>query len=174
MHVLDKYIGKLPSNACEKDAFYLRPVAKINCLSDSAPWYTSAPIGKNPLSTMLKNMCKEAKVPGIKTNHSLRVYAATELFNAGISEKVIQDRTGHRSLDGLRKYEQISEQQKEEACKVLAVKPQSSDISVPKHFSQECNMQTGSYVRQPLFTFGSASLQGCTIKIIQNSEKEND
>ena len=145
----------MPSNACEKDAFYLQPVAKINHLSDSAPWYTSAPTGKNPLSTM----CKEANIPGNKTNHSLRAYAATELFNAGISEKVIQDRTGHRSL-GLRKYEQISEQQKEEACKVLAVKPQSSDIAVPKNFSQECNMQTGSYVQQPLSTFGSASLQG--------------
>ena len=31
-----------------------------------------------------------------------------------------QDRTGHKSLDGLRKYESISEQQKQEACRVLA------------------------------------------------------
>ena len=94
-------------------------------------------------------MCKEAKIPGNETNHSLWVYAATELFNAGISEKVIKDQTSHRSLDGLWKYEQISEQQKKETYKVSDVKPQSSDIAVhsPKHCSQECNMQTSSYVR---------------------------
>ena len=72
-------------------------------------------------------MCEEAGITGHKTNHSLRAYVATELFNAGIPEKVIQDRTGHRSLDGLRKYETISEQQKEAACKVLAVRGGDSE-----------------------------------------------
>ena len=36
---------------------------------------------------------------GNKTNHSLRAYSATKLYNAGVPEKVIQDRTGHRSLE---------------------------------------------------------------------------
>ena len=61
---------------------------------------------------MLASMCKDAGISGHKTNHSLRAYAATELFRAGIPEKVIQDRSGHRSLEGLRKYECISDQQK--------------------------------------------------------------
>ena len=102
--VLDKYLSKLPPNARDKDIFYLRPIAR-----------------KNPLSRMMTTMCKAAEIPGKKTNHSLRAYAASELFNAGILEKVIQAPTGHRSLDGLRKYEHISEKQKEDACKVFAV-----------------------------------------------------
>ena len=70
---------------------------------------------------MLQNMCDEGGVQGKKTNHSLRAYAATELFQAGVSEKkVIQNCSGHRSLEGLRKYERISEQQKRNACRVLA------------------------------------------------------
>ena len=102
--VLDKFLSKLPPNARDKDIFYLRPVAR-----------------KNPLSRMMTTMCKAAEIPGNKTNHSLRAYAASELFNAGILEKVIQAPTGHRSLDGLRKYENISGKQKEDACKVFAV-----------------------------------------------------
>ena len=44
---------------------------------------------------MLKTMCLEAGISGKKTNHSLRAYATTEMFKAGIAEKVIQDGTGH-------------------------------------------------------------------------------
>lgn len=71
---------------------------------------------------MLKTMCEEVGISGKKTNHSLQAYAATELFNAGIPEKVIQNRTGHRSIKGLCKYERISEKQKKTACKALAVR----------------------------------------------------
>ena len=39
------------------------------------------------------------------TNHYLRTYGATTLFQSGISEKFIQQRTGHRSIDALRQYE---------------------------------------------------------------------
>ena len=41
---------------------------------------------------MLQNMCDEGGVQGKKTNHSLRAYAATELFQADVSEKVIRIR----------------------------------------------------------------------------------
>ena len=65
------------------------------------------------------NHVYRAGISGRKTNHSLRAYAATELFQAGIPEKVIQDRSGHCTLEGLRKYERISDQQRQEACKAL-------------------------------------------------------
>jgi len=96
----------------------LRPLPSVP-ISDSVPWFTCAPIGKNTLSQMTKRMCAEAKIEGNKTNHSLRAYA-TSKFQAGIQEKVIQDSANHKSLDGLRKYETISEEQKQEACQVLA------------------------------------------------------
>ena len=79
------------------------------------------PLGKNALSKMVKNMCSKASIEGNKTNHSLQTTGITNMFQTGISEKVIQDRSGHRFLDGLRKYERISEEQQAEACRVLAV-----------------------------------------------------
>ena len=36
-----------------------------------------------------------------KTNHSLRASSATDTFHAGVPEKIIQKRTGHRSLKAL-------------------------------------------------------------------------
>ena len=54
VHVLDKYLQKLPPNAYDLDIFYLRPVTKKPV--DDSPWYISVAVGKNPLSKMLKTM----------------------------------------------------------------------------------------------------------------------
>jgi integrase len=37
---------------------------------------------------------------GRYTNHSLRATTATRLYQAGVEEQLIMERTGHRSLDG--------------------------------------------------------------------------
>lgn len=108
--ILDKYISKLPQSARDKDIFYARPLEKMPT-DENAPWYSPVPIGKHTLQTMVKRMCKEANIKGAKTNHSLRATAATQMFAQGAPEKVIQERTGHRSLDGLRTYERSSESQ---------------------------------------------------------------
>ena len=57
---------------------------------------------------MVKDICADASVKGNKSNHSLRATGATELYHAGVPEKVIQERTGHLSLTGLRQYEHTS------------------------------------------------------------------
>ena len=57
---------------------------------------------------MVKDICADAGVKGNKSNHSLRATGATELYQAGVPEKVIQERTGHLSLTGLRQYERTS------------------------------------------------------------------
>ena len=45
------------------------------------------------------------------TNHSLQAYGTTTMYQAGVSENLIQQKTGHRSLNALRKYECTSEMQ---------------------------------------------------------------
>ena len=57
---------------------------------------------------MVPDMCSDAGLVGKKTNHSLRVSGATSLFEAGVPERVIQQRTGHRSLLSLQMYERVS------------------------------------------------------------------
>ena len=67
------------------------------------------PVGKNRLNGLLKEMCVAAGLPDTYSNHSLRAYGATAMFQAGVPEKLIQQRTGHRSIETLRKYERTSE-----------------------------------------------------------------
>ena len=57
---------------------------------------------------MIKNMCRDAGISGKKTNHSLRATGTTEMFQAQVPEKIIQERTGHRSVAALRTYERTS------------------------------------------------------------------
>ena len=107
----------LPESAKEKDTFYLRPVTKVPT-NEAAPWYSCVPLGKNQLSRMVKDMCSEGNIEGKKSNHSLRASGITSLFQAGVSENVIQDRSGHRSF-GLCKYERVSEEQQAMACQSI-------------------------------------------------------
>ena len=134
---------------------------------------SSVPVGKNQLSKTVQEMCSQAGVSGKKTNHSLRASAITSLFRAGVSEKVIQDRSGHRSLDGLRKYERVSEEQQASACSSLVpTSSTSSDLLGP---SQMCVSNTYSPFYQQLLQqlqlqqqpCISAHLENCTINVYQ-------
>ena len=44
----------------------------------------------------------------------------SQLFEAGVPEKLIQQRTGHRSLEALRMYERVTEQQELAVSKILS------------------------------------------------------
>ncbi len=99
--LLDLYISKLPMEATEKDLFYVRPVETVR---NESTWYYSIPIGRNKLSQMVHEICKIGNISGHKTNHSLRATGATELYTAEVPEKIIEERTGHRSIEGLRLY----------------------------------------------------------------------
>ena len=46
VHLLGKYISKLPPDAKKKDAFYLKP--KASTPHDlMAPWFLNVPVGRN-------------------------------------------------------------------------------------------------------------------------------
>ena len=54
-------------------------------------------------------MCNDAGIEGYRTNHSLRATNATRLFSAGADEQLIMEKTGHRSVDGVRSYKRTSD-----------------------------------------------------------------
>jgi integrase len=56
-------------------------------------------------------MCSSAGISGKKTNHSLRLFGVSSMFEENIPEKIIQERSGHRSITALRVYEKITNQQ---------------------------------------------------------------
>ena len=61
----------------------------------------------------------EAGIPGYKTNHSLRATAATRLYQSGVDEQLVMERTGHQSLEGVRSYKRISDIQREALSDIL-------------------------------------------------------
>ena len=66
---------------------------------------------------VVSKMLKEARLDGYFTNHSLHRTCATRLFQAGQSEKVVKEITGHIS-DAVNKYQVTSDKQRMEASSV--------------------------------------------------------
>ena len=85
--------------------FYLRPLQVVPA-DPKAPGYAAVPVGRDTLQKKFHFMCEQAEIKGNKTNHSLRATGATKLYESGVPEKLIQEHTGHRSLEALRVYKQ--------------------------------------------------------------------
>ena len=85
-------------NNKDKDVFYARALDKI-LPSEDAPWYAPVPLGKHTLHSMVKKInTKSTTVSGLQ--QQLRKWSIH-----------IQERTGHRSLEGLQSYERSYETQ---------------------------------------------------------------
>ena len=137
VHLLDLYLSKLPTS---EGPFYWRPLQATPKGSDS-PWFCQMRVGKNTLQSKLKTMCSEAGVEGHKTNHSLRATGATEMYVANVPEKIIQERTGHRSLTALRVYERTTEDQHRAASTVLTSSHRTNFQQVHSQIQQtNCNL----------------------------------
>ena len=120
------YRSLCPSNP-PKDAFYLQPLSKPT----PTYWFSNKPMGHNKLEGTVARLCKAAGIPGYRTNHSLRATAATRLYNAGVEEQQVMERTGHRSLDGVRTYKRTSMQQKEALSDILNCQGKKTTQSCP-------------------------------------------
>ena len=106
---------KLYNSICPKDAYYLQPLHKPKQES----WYAPRPFGHTKLDGTVCRLCREAGIPGYHTNHSLQATTATRLHQSGIQEQEIMERTGHRSLEGIRSYKRTSSKRMEHVSDVL-------------------------------------------------------
>ena len=85
--ILDNYMEKLPLDEITPDTkFYLNPLPFTPL--GSRPWYFADAYPRKKLQGMLKLMCKEARIEGNFTNHSLRATGTTALFDAGVRTRV--------------------------------------------------------------------------------------
>ena len=120
------YLSKCPDSR-PKDAFYLRPLAKPkgNC------WYAPHAIGHHTLHNTVSRICTTAGIRVFKTNHSLRVTAATCLFHAGVEEELIMERTGHHSTDGIRVYKRSGIEQQQAISDILSRSSKKQKLDNP-------------------------------------------
>ena len=114
--LLDKYVLKLPENVLH---LYVRPLDKVPD-EESKPWYTKQRVGQNKLKEMLPSLSVDSGCSVRDTNHSLRATAATRMFSTGVPEKVIAEKTGHRSLKALCFYEHTQPAMEKAVSAVIA------------------------------------------------------
>ena len=95
--------SKLTAYTSRKNSIYLFPGNEINSRAathlhrDSGIW-------------LLREACKRVGLEGVST-HSFRRTALTQMSNAGIPLRVIQEISGHRTLDELYKYLEVKPEQ---------------------------------------------------------------
>lgn len=54
-------------------------------------WYSNVAVGHNKLASKVKRLCQQGG-----TNHSLRATAATRMYDMGIDEQLICEKTGEQ------------------------------------------------------------------------------
>ena len=101
-----KYLQHRPD--ATNTAIYLKPLKTPK----GNVWFTKLSIGHNTLSNTVRHVCEAGGITGFKTNHSLRVTTATRLFQSGVDEQLIMSSTGCHSIEGVRTYKRVSEEQK--------------------------------------------------------------
>ncbi|XP_078351362.1 uncharacterized protein LOC144636089 [Oculina patagonica] len=85
-------------------------------------WYENRLVGKNKLSTLMKEISEEAGLSRIYTNHSVRATAITLWVNAGLTDREIMALSGHRNETSLKSYHnQPSAEQLRKCSDVLSV-----------------------------------------------------
>ena len=82
-------------------------------------WYSKIPLGHTKLSKTVARLCASAGIQGHKTNHSLRATTTSRLYHSGVDEQLVMERTGHRSLEGVRSYKRTSDAQREALSDIL-------------------------------------------------------
>ena len=100
--------------------------------SDSASW-------------ILREACKKVGIEGVST-HSFRRTALTQMSNAGIPIRVIQEISGHRTLDELYKYLEVKPEQVRGAIASLSmltpIESESEPDYIGKPFYDEADRTT--------------------------------
>jgi integrase/recombinase XerD len=84
------------------------------------PGRSDGHISHDSAARILRMACKEVGIIGVST-HSFRRTALTQMSNAGIPLRVIQELSGHRNLEQLQKYLEVSEEQVLGAAASLAM-----------------------------------------------------
>ena len=114
VRLFQRYRQLCPEDA-PPHAFYLQPSRNPT----STCWYSKCLLGHTTLGKTVARLCKLAGIEGYKTNHSLRATATSRLYQSGVDEQLVMERTGHRSLEGVHSYKRTSDAQREAPSDIL-------------------------------------------------------
>ena len=174
MHILQLY-----QQLCLKDtpshAFYLKP----SCCLTSTCWYSKIPLGHTTLSLTIDCLCKFAGIKGYYTNHSLRTTITSRLYQCGVDEQLLMERTGHRSLEGVHSYKRFLDEQREALSNLLnrqpagtstAITPMQTPWSMLEQWTDEISTVLATHTSQlHSFNLPLATFNTCTVNLYMHS-----
>ncbi len=115
VHLYQKYVNLCPPEP-KSNVLYKYSLCKAN--QRPCQWYSDKPVGINTISKCISNLMKQAGKKGNFINHSLHVTAATRMFEGGIEEQLVKEKTGHKS-DAICTYKCTSDSLMEQAEKAV-------------------------------------------------------
>ena len=107
-------------------------------------------------------------------NHSLRATSTSRLYQSGVDEQLVMERTGHRSLTGVRSYKRTSDEQREALSDILngrrkvARTEQNPSISATSSSSSEKTISLSVSL-----SLSSTSFSGCTVNFYVGKTSSN-
>ncbi len=113
------------------DAFLMEYKPKSFLFPASPNAKTTKHLTRAAADLILKAACQRVGLVGVST-HSFRRTALTQMHNAGIPLRVIQEISGHSSLETLQRYLEVTDQQILDAVKAIGSVPQSLPQPFPK------------------------------------------
>ena len=146
------YIGLVETHAKAVTAFYFKPSTRRLA-------FEKVPVGINSLNKILPEMCESAGFKR-KTAHSLRVTCVSSLFNAGVDEKLIRERSGHRS-NVLFQYEKPTEENVSKVSNILG--PSTSVVSTCTTIEKREEQDESIALKDVVFQKGN--FNNCTINV---------
>lgn len=152
--IYKRYLELVNSLSSKDKAFYFQPY-------NDRYSFKNAVVGVHSLDNIVPNLCKAIGIEK-KTSHCLRVTLATKLFNENVDEKLIRERTGHKS-DSLFIYEKASKEKEETISNILGPVEQKSKNDTSVKLQDISNPGDLSDIDMPLFDFdlfGSDDLAG--------------
>ncbi len=99
-------------------------------------WYTEKPLGVNALKKIVCKLTEKAGLVGKFSNHSLRVSAATRMYEQGIDEQTIKHITGHKS-DTVRSYKHVNRDLLKHAGLSIVNPPAATKVTVKREHQHD-------------------------------------
>ena len=128
----------------------------------------------------MKKMCVNAGLQKY-TNHSLQAYGTSTLFQANVPEKLIQQHTGHKSVEVLRQHKHTSSAQLLDVSNIMAgavSNPPSFSVGLVADNTPVSSSVSPTAITSPTFILSGCKFTGCSIAfsgqaMLQSTSKDD-
>ena len=130
----------------------------------------NSPVGHNKLGNVVSKMCTDADLQGQFSNHSLRATTATRGLEKGISDKLIMERTGHRDIRSLQRYQRPDVSTKIEISNALNCRSKGSvaEMEAESSLKREVDQLVDDEVKRFCQDDNNTTAKGSNSVVFQN------